>query len=76
MAGDCTKANACGNVNSASCNSDVGAVCTTDTSICFKGDGGPPTAALLNHPYGVSLNGKKLYVSDTYNNRIRVVNLP
>jgi NHL repeat len=76
VVGDCTTANACGDVNAASCNSDVGAVCTTDTSICFKGDGGPPEKALLNHPYAVSLNGKKLYVSDTYNNRIRVVNLP
>jgi streptogramin lyase len=76
VVGDCTTANLCGSVNSASCNSDVGAVCTTDTTTCFKGDGGPPTSALLNHPYAVSLHGKKLYVSDTYNNRIRVVNLP
>ena len=42
----------------------------------FAGDGGPPLDAELNRPYGIDLAGKKLYVSDTYNNRLRVVNLP
>jgi hypothetical protein len=41
----------------------------------FAGDGGPPTAALLNLPYGIELSGRSLYVSDTGNNRIRVVTL-
>jgi hypothetical protein len=42
----------------------------------FSGDGGPPLAAKLDRPYGIELVGKKLYVADTFNNRIRVVNLP
>jgi DNA-binding beta-propeller fold protein YncE len=42
----------------------------------FAGDGGPPLEAKLNRPYGIDLVGNKLYVSDSYNNRIRVVNLP
>ena len=41
----------------------------------FSGDGGPPTEASLNWPFGIDLAGNKLYVTDTYNNRIRVVNL-
>ena len=77
VAGDCTTANDCGTTNSAACNSDVGPSCDPDPNVhCFAGDGGPPTNALLNHPYAVSLSGRKLYVSDTYNNRVRVVNLP
>jgi sugar lactone lactonase YvrE len=42
----------------------------------FGGDGGDPLDATLDRPYGIELVGKKLYVSDSYNNRIRVVNLP
>jgi hypothetical protein len=42
----------------------------------FSGDGGDPLDAKLDRPYGIDLVGKKLYVSDSYNNRIRVVNLP
>jgi hypothetical protein len=42
----------------------------------FDGDGGPPLEAKLDRPYGIDLVGKKLYVSDSYNNRLRVVNLP
>jgi hypothetical protein len=42
----------------------------------FGGDGGSPLDAKLNRPYGIELVGKKLYVSDSYNNRVRVVNLP
>lgn len=41
----------------------------------FSGDGGPPTKAKLNQPSGIDIVGTKLYVSDTYNNRVRVVNL-
>lgn len=41
----------------------------------FSGDGGPPTEATLNQASGIDLVGNKLYISDTYNNRIRVVNL-
>lgn len=42
----------------------------------FGGDGGPPLAAQLYKPYGIDLVGGKLYISDSYNNRLRVVNLP
>lgn len=42
----------------------------------FSGDGGDPREAKLDRPYGIELAGNKLYVSDSYNNRIRVVNLP
>jgi sugar lactone lactonase YvrE len=41
----------------------------------FSGDGASPTEALLKFPYGIELAGSALYVTDTGNNRIRVVNL-
>jgi hypothetical protein len=41
----------------------------------FSGDGGDPLEAQLNRPYGIDLVGTKLYISDSYNNRLRVVNL-
>jgi len=43
----------------------------------FGGDGGDPLDALMNRPYGIefSLDGKKMYIADSYNHRIRVVNL-
>ncbi|QQG44737.1 MAG: redoxin domain-containing protein [Candidatus Roizmanbacteria bacterium] len=36
---------------------------------------GPFNKALLQHPLGVFANSKFLYIADTYNNAIRVVNL-
>lgn len=41
----------------------------------FAGDGGPPTAALLDRPYGIEVDRATgaLYVTDTHNNRVRVV---
>jgi hypothetical protein len=41
----------------------------------FAGDGGPATEALLNWPYGIELDGTKLYIADSFNHRVRVVNL-
>jgi hypothetical protein len=41
----------------------------------FGGDGGPATEGLLNWPYGIEVVGDKLYVADSYNQRVRVVNL-
>ena len=41
----------------------------------FSGDGAAPTSARLKLPYGIELSGSALYVADTGNNRIRVVNL-
>jgi adhesin/invasin len=40
----------------------------------FAGDGGPPDAALLDRPYGVALaTDGTLYITDTYNHRVRIV---
>ncbi|MDH6130310.1 sugar lactone lactonase YvrE [Kitasatospora sp. GP82] len=40
----------------------------------FGGDGGPATAALLNLPLGVAVDGTGvLYISEYYNNRVRKV---
>jgi sugar lactone lactonase YvrE len=52
---------------------------TTVAGVCgekgFAGDGGSPTEARLKLPYGIELSGDQLYIADTGNNRIRVVNL-
>lgn len=40
----------------------------------FAGDGGDPLDALLDRPYGIELAGDKIYVADSFNNRIRVIN--
>lgn len=43
----------------------------------FQGDGGPATEALLDRPYGVTLDSKgNLYIADTHNHRIRVLRAP
>lgn len=52
-----------------------GAVSTVAGSVQgFGGDGGPATAAQLNAPQGVALDkAGNLYITDTLNNRVRVV---
>ncbi|MCB9780480.1 MAG: hypothetical protein H6742_18080 [Alphaproteobacteria bacterium] len=38
----------------------------------YEGDGGPPTDALLDRPFGVALDAAdNLYISDTYNSVVR-----
>ena len=42
----------------------------------FGGDGGPATSALLDFPTGLALDVRgRLYISDSFNNRIRMVDL-
>ncbi|MGD8868136.1 MAG: hypothetical protein PVI01_10910 [Gemmatimonadales bacterium] len=43
----------------------------------FRGDGGPAVDALLDSPYSVAIgaNGRSLFIADTDNHRIRLVNL-
>ncbi len=46
----------------------------TGTTLGFSGDGGAATAAQLNAPYDMALDGAgNLYIADTQNNRIRKV---
>lgn len=52
----------------------VGHCGTGSGSRGFAGDGGPPEDALLARPYGIELDGDRMYIADSYNHRIRVVN--
>ncbi|TAL12732.1 MAG: hypothetical protein EPO02_00450 [Nitrospirae bacterium] len=43
----------------------------------FKGDGGPALSALLNFPSAAAVDGQgTLYIADTFNHRVRVVEGP
>ena len=45
-----------------------------DTTVGYGGDGGPPTSAELNSPYGLLFNSKgNLLIADWMNNRIRYI---
>ena len=53
----------------------IGAVVGTGAE-GYRGDGGPATQAELNRPFGVAFDAKgDLYVSDTFNSRIRKVEM-
>ena len=41
----------------------------------FSGDGGPANKAELYYPSGLAISGDTLYICDTFNNRIRAINL-
>ena len=41
----------------------------------YEGDGGPPSAALLNLPFGVAWSNGRLYVADTGNSVIRSIRM-
>ena len=57
-------------------NSITNNISTYAGSLTFCGDGGPATAACLNNPQGVARKtaAGPLYIADTVNHRIRVVN--
>lgn len=41
----------------------------------YSGDGGPAESARLNHPTAIAVDGaERIYIADTYNHRIRMVN--
>jgi hypothetical protein len=40
----------------------------------YSGDGGPATSAMLYYPWGLGIDGSgTIYISDTYNSRIRII---
>ncbi|MCP4702198.1 MAG: hypothetical protein GY862_35865 [Gammaproteobacteria bacterium] len=39
----------------------------------FSGDGGPAASAQFNYPIGIAVDGGTLYISDTWNHRIRKI---
>jgi DNA-binding beta-propeller fold protein YncE len=41
----------------------------------FSGDGGSALEARLNGPFDVAIGGNNLFISDSYNHRVRAVNL-
>ena len=48
---------------------------TSGYSAGFAGDGGPASAASVNHPRGLAVDVGRLLIADTFNHRIRSINL-
>jgi len=42
----------------------------------FRGDGGPAPRALLSAPCGLAIVGRRMYLADARNHRVRMVRLP
>ncbi|MGO9087873.1 MAG: hypothetical protein ACLP6G_16360 [Terriglobales bacterium] len=54
---------------------DIQTVAGTPGTAGFSGDGGPPASAKLSNPYGVVVDGSgNIFIADTENSAIRVVN--
>ena len=57
---------------------DTGGIITTSAGTGtqgYAGDNGPGTAARLDSPQGLALDGDNLYIADTHNQRVRRLNL-
>jgi uncharacterized protein (TIGR03437 family) len=53
---------------------NIAAVAGTGNWCCFSGDGGPATAAQLNDPAGIALDGDgNFFIADAHNSKIRKV---
>ena len=51
-----------------------GSACPDGTNFTLCGDGGPATAAMLNGPHSIAVDSaENIYIADTLDNRIRVV---
>jgi sugar lactone lactonase YvrE len=65
-------------------NTDADQICKVSSGVIspvagavqgYSGDGGPALSAGLDHPFGIALDSKgNLYIADTYNNVVRMVN--
>jgi hypothetical protein len=63
------------------CGPGVAAVGASETTVVgtgnrfFSGDGGPAVRASIDQPYGLTGDRGILYLTDTFNSRVRIVRL-